>query len=561
MAGDLAGGRAGRLAGELLERLGDPAVQARPPRGAEVLVQRVADQQVVEGEAAGRSRHRHDHGGALGAVEHVRDPLVVELGDAGEQPGVELAPDHRRRLQHGEGLGAEGCCARDDQLTQRRRRSQRGAPAAALERRRRGGDLVAAAEATDHLGHEQRVAVGLPVEGARVRPLALLELGAGQLLDQVEHVALAEPLQLELPHPFIPAQLRERGEQLGALGGLYRPARGYYQQAWAARDREQVVQEEDGRNVRPVEVVEQEHDGLARGGGRQQRSHRAEQHVALAAVPVLGCAGGGAPLADGRHQARQLPERGSGGLEHGGRRIRHQVAERFRERLVRRGEPLVGASVQHQRAAGVRRQPGLGGQPGLAYAGLSCHQDDAALAEADGVEVVKQQLQLAAPSHAGATPGGGEQSVGHGHLGVALPLELRRVPGAAREAVSPARQQLHGFAHKHVAPLGLAGEAHRFLHGGPLEGIRTPYHFAVRDPDARPPPSHGAPLGQGGRGQRPGEAAEHRQERAVHALDVALVAGHRCAKRRRRAIQSDAEHGRRGRQRCGAGPAIHGRVS
>jgi hypothetical protein len=83
-----------------LEGLGDRAVQANPPRGREVLVQRVAHQDVRETQAPARLGHRpHEPGGGR-FVESVEQVVLLQPADAGDHVGIELTADHGGEGEH-----------------------------------------------------------------------------------------------------------------------------------------------------------------------------------------------------------------------------------------------------------------------------------------------------------------------------------------------------------------------------------------------------------------------------------------------------------------------------
>jgi hypothetical protein len=127
-----------------------------------------------------------------------------------------------------------------------------------------------------------------------------------------------------------------------------------------------------------------------------------------------------------------------------------------------------------------------------------------------------------------------------------------------REVVRGLGQQLDGVAHQHMAALGALRERHRQVDGGALERPRATENLTVGDAYARGPAALSAALGHRGGGQRGRETAEHADQHAVDPLDLAVGARDGGAEGRRRAVHAHADHGRRGRQRCGASPAVHG---
>ncbi len=106
-------GRGGRLSGvvgergqvrgvQLGHRIGDPGVPAPAPQGGDAGVERLPHEQVREAHGAGRGLHQQpaDHTG----LERVQHGVLVDLGGADQQLGVDVAADHRRDPQRRDGL-------------------------------------------------------------------------------------------------------------------------------------------------------------------------------------------------------------------------------------------------------------------------------------------------------------------------------------------------------------------------------------------------------------------------------------------------------------------------
>ncbi len=92
--GDLRQPWLGIVAGELLEDLGRDAVQLGAAGGAEALQQRVADERVLEGEAAGILRGDDDPRPQR-ALEALEDHRLRRREHAGERRQPELAAEDR----------------------------------------------------------------------------------------------------------------------------------------------------------------------------------------------------------------------------------------------------------------------------------------------------------------------------------------------------------------------------------------------------------------------------------------------------------------------------------
>jgi hypothetical protein len=100
---------------EVLDRLADAAVQARPPRRRELGFERRAQQRVGEGVAPRSAGQLDDERGAHGRVEDVQQLVFAGVDDALEQVEVEVATDQRGDAEHPPGgLGQAGDAPADD---------------------------------------------------------------------------------------------------------------------------------------------------------------------------------------------------------------------------------------------------------------------------------------------------------------------------------------------------------------------------------------------------------------------------------------------------------------
>ena len=144
-------------------------------------------------------------------VEHV---VLVDVGGAGEQLQVEVPADHRRGRQHPGRLRAEARHPGADHLADRVRESQllhgevRHPPPGVVPVDRPGLDQV-----PQHLGHEERVAVGLPVQRMGEPDPGVVQLVAGGGLQQVDDTAVVQTLQVDPGDPVHPPQRRQRLDQ------------------------------------------------------------------------------------------------------------------------------------------------------------------------------------------------------------------------------------------------------------------------------------------------------------------------------------------------------------
>ena len=81
MARQLAGAPARSVSDQPLDLLGHLAVEARSPRGPEVLVDRVLDESMAERVAPGRIRDLAYQGGGVRLLEELHQCVLFDLGD------------------------------------------------------------------------------------------------------------------------------------------------------------------------------------------------------------------------------------------------------------------------------------------------------------------------------------------------------------------------------------------------------------------------------------------------------------------------------------------------
>ena len=148
-----------------------------------------------------------------------------------------------------------------------------------------------------------------------------------------------------------------------------------------ARGAAQEVQHELDRGVvGPVQVVEEERDGLLAPEHLEQGAQRA-----VAAEPLAGADGGGTGVHGGRGGGEDRGEVGAGGLDPAGVQGGDVVVEGVDHEAEGHVALVLGrAAVEHEQAGLVG--PGVHGveQRALADAGLAEHGEDAAAAILDG---------------------------------------------------------------------------------------------------------------------------------------------------------------------------------
>ncbi len=377
-----------RAAAAGLDRLGHHQVQDGAPPGRHRVVEGPLDKSMAERVDLGQADVDERLAGDLGPrqerradrlVEQVERPRVREAGRPGDEREVELGADHRPDAQHPARLRAQPQHPPLDDLpgalgqaARGRRRPERPAPVLGLV------DHPGLAQVAHELADEERVAGRIAVHLARERAAGRVDRVAGELLDQVDDVALAEPAQGQARHARLPEEVAEELAP-GVVGGDVGVAVGPEDhQPAPGRRADQVPEQEQRRPVGPVQVVEDHEHRTVLGRGREQRLHGREQPVAVGVgIGRRRRRPGGDPLVQAGHQARELGGVGTQQAPRGDLRV---VAENLPPRVVRDPLILVAAPVEDERLVGHRDLGRLGDQPGLADARLARDDDDLALA-------------------------------------------------------------------------------------------------------------------------------------------------------------------------------------
>ena len=372
--------RAGEVIGELgqvagaatplgrLDRLAHALVEPGPPWHRHPLVQRLPDQRVREQVVAWLLVGLDQEPGRERLLERAQELILAEHDDPLEQRSVHIAADHRCHPEEIDRGSLEPAQAPGDDL-----RDALGQPDAP----ERGGARAAGVrprldQVADDLFDEERVALGLRVEGVRQRPRGGL---AGPQPNQLGGVGLAQAPDVELGGQPISLQLGERGGERVAAR-LARPVSAEDQQPRRAAGPREVAQEQERRLVGPLEVVQDEEHRRRAGELGEQPHDGLEQPIALGLRLVnrrrrkvgrtpaqLGDQPGelGAVLARGRPQVAEWGVQGP-------------VAKRLEDRLVGDHRLARRASGEHDRARIVDPTGKLGGQRALADPGIAGEQ-------------------------------------------------------------------------------------------------------------------------------------------------------------------------------------------
>jgi hypothetical protein len=260
--------RVGRV--QVLQRLRGAPVQAHPAGGGQPLVEHLADQRMGEAPAAEAAGDLGDHPRRLRLLEQLEQAVAAQAAGRLQGAQLELAAEDGGGLQHP--VAAVGEAAeplgdhRPDTLREAGRQRRRARPGVA--------EPALAGEQADHLGHEERVAVGLPVHGGR-QPRRRLD--AADQGDEAGDVALVQTAQ---QHPAVaPAagQVGEGRQQRMPAVHLGMPVGAEHQRAGALEVLAHEPQRRQRGRVGPVEVVEDQQQRPLGGGRPEEAGEAVEQ--------------------------------------------------------------------------------------------------------------------------------------------------------------------------------------------------------------------------------------------------------------------------------------------
>ncbi len=358
-------GQTARALHAALESSRNPAVHRAATVCRLLLVERLLDKRMRESVAAHTTGDLDEHAGGDGLVEQLDQAILPLVQDRREDVDVELAANHRgdaeslerRRRQALQPPGHELHDPRRDAYVLGREPLCRG-------NEPRGLEMVH--ELLDEEGIAGRLALQ-PVQelGRRREP--------GERSDKPADVVGRQPADLNPFRGAVPLDvgldLRERMPP----GHLAVPVSGEQQQRGRRRDNRQMLQEKQSRLVGPLQVVQDDENGMRGRHIRQQRRDRLEEPVAtsLRVLPRQRVSET-EPRFQLGHEACQL-RRAHRELQTELVRVALEqvVAKRLHERLVRNERLLEGASPEHDASAFVDLERELGGESCLADARLS----------------------------------------------------------------------------------------------------------------------------------------------------------------------------------------------
>ncbi len=387
---------------DLLDGLGHPAVKCDPAGAGELAVERVAHQRVGElttrpgpgdvGHQPGRQR----------LVDHRGQAFLAQTRGGTENGQIELEADDGRQTQDAVGLRREPGEPAPDHVP------NPFGDAQVFNGKRDDPPAVAAVDATglcqvaNDLDHEEGVALGLLVDGGGEEGgRFLVEVVARRLLDEGQHPGLVEAREGQAFESGQPAKVGQCPAEGMVPADLGVPVGADDQQTHGFGGTGHVAEQQERGLGRPLEVVEDEQDGMLPGSGGEPARHPVEEPVALR----LGIGAerrwkSGDPVRQLRHQAGQLAwvsAQPGGQLVDGG--VVDQVAQRFDKGLVRHAEVLTARPGQHGGVLAVDLTGQLRRQAGLAHPGLPGQKRDALLSGRRLLPQLVEALELAFPAH------------------------------------------------------------------------------------------------------------------------------------------------------------------
>ena len=216
--------------------------------------------------------------GARRRVQHVDELLIGARRGPSEQLQVEVATDHRRQGQCALGGFAESHHPAPDHFADAVGEGDlsEGAFGRPVARRvlveRAGLDQV-----SEHLVHEERVAVGLTVDRVGEPDLVLAEWISGEGLHERDDTGVVESAELQTGDARVPLDITERLAEGACVRELVVAEDAHQQHAHRRLPGHDVIEQHEARIVGPLQVVEHQDDRLLLGDGGEQTDGRREQ--------------------------------------------------------------------------------------------------------------------------------------------------------------------------------------------------------------------------------------------------------------------------------------------
>ena len=363
----------------LFERRGGAPVEPLPPRAAEAAVEGLADECVRERIAGAGAAARLDDELCIDRLlQCVDERVLVELGHRAEDVEGEAAPEHGSMREHalaafGEASEAPRQHFHDPLGHADLVRRQGRRPAAATLEEHAGLDQMA-----HHLLDEERVSLRVLEDGAHEPGGRLI---AGVRRDELADAPLVEPVEPDALEQPLATQVGEQLRERVLAAELLVPVGADHEQRRFVRRSDDVPQQAECGSIRPLEVVQHEHERGARRRLAQKQRDGLEQQVAVR-LPFARFD----RLLDGlrgcelRNQPGELPAARAEGdarpVETSAPRV---VAKRLDEGLVRDECFLLAGGVEHG-AVVVHPERELAQQPRLADPRLAGDQHEPAAA-------------------------------------------------------------------------------------------------------------------------------------------------------------------------------------
>ena len=291
-----------------VEQLGDLAVQPYPLVGTELLEQRLAHERVREAQSSGAALDLDDELRGDGFVELIGCEVLVDLQHRRDETGIELTAEHRGRPQQVVGRVGKPGQSLPDHIAHtfgqtRLARRHRADPNAVDLHQRTGLD-----EVPQHLGHEERIAVGLGCESPSELEPRRLEPSSARGFEERAHAGFVEAVQRDALGAGRAVQIGKRAGQGMATVDVGVAVRHQHEDVRVRIDvADDMTQQMHTARVGPVRIVEQHDDRLCLGSSLENVDDRVEQQQSFG-VGIRRCGRGSGGRAAGKfgHETGEL---------------------------------------------------------------------------------------------------------------------------------------------------------------------------------------------------------------------------------------------------------------
>ena len=241
---------------DAFEDLAELAVHANPDRRRELLVDGLANQRMAERVAARRLGGLHDDPRANCLVQQLQQRVRTLGGEALQDRHAELGPDHRGEGEHAiAGLGQSIESAPHDVAQTLGQRRVPGTAGRLVVQRPLG------AQQTNRLPQNEGIALGDLRHGLDE---GLVGGRAHHRLEEVRDLVVVEAAQCDALGVGLAGDLAEHGAQRVASPHLHLPVAGDEEECAVLHLPRQELEQQAGGLVGPVEIVDQDDEGLVR---------------------------------------------------------------------------------------------------------------------------------------------------------------------------------------------------------------------------------------------------------------------------------------------------------